>query len=113
MKKFHPRTLSESALEMIANRFKALSEVSRLKIIIALEDGEKNVTTLIDLTKLTQANLSRHLQTLVEAGILARRKDGLSVFYRIADPTIFKLCDQVCGGITRHMESQALAFRAA
>lgn len=112
MKNLHRRTLSESALEMIANRFKALSEMSRLKIIIALEDGQKNVTSLIELTGLTQANLSRHLQTLVEVGILARRKEGLSVYYRIADPTIFKLCDQVCGGIARHMEAQALAFRA-
>lgn len=113
MNKFHPRNLSDSALELIANRFKALSEVSRLRIIIALEGGEKNVTSLMELTRLTQANLSRHLQTLVEAGVLARRKDGLSVFYRIADPSIFKLCDQVCSGIARHMEAQALAFRAA
>jgi DNA-binding transcriptional ArsR family regulator len=112
MKKFNPRNLSESALELIAARFKALSEVNRLRIIIALEDGEKNVTTLIDRTGLTQANLSRHLQTLVEAGILARRKEGLAVFYRIADPSIFKLCDQVCGGIARHMETQAKAFHA-
>lgn len=113
MKRFAPRDLTVSALEMIANRFKALSEVSRLKVIIALEDGEKNVTTLIELTGLTQANLSRHLQTLVETGILSRRKEGLSVFYRIADPSIFKLCDQVCGGIAKHMEAQAKAFRPA
>lgn len=111
MKKFNPRDLTDTALEMIASRFKALSEVSRLKILIALESGENNVTTLIELTGLTQANLSRHLQTLVEAGILARRKEGLSVYYRIADPAIFKLCDQVCGGIARQMEMQSSAFR--
>lgn len=111
MKKLSSRDLSPAALEMIANRFKALSEISRLRIIIALEDGEKNVTTLIGATELTQANLSRHLQTLVEAGILARRKEGLSVFYRIADPAIFKMCDQVCGGLAKRIEEQAQAFR--
>lgn len=113
MKKLSSRDLSPAALEMIANRFKALSEISRLKIIIALEDGEKNVTALIGATELTQPNLSRHLQTLVEAGILARRKDGLSVFYRIADPAIFKMCDQVCGGLVKRIEEQAQAFRPA
>lgn len=113
MKKLQPRDLPESALEMIAQRFKALSEVSRLKIIIALEDGEKNVTTLIGETGLTQANLSRHLQTLVDTGILARRKEGLTVIYRVADQGIFKMCDQVCGGIAKQIEARAIAFRAA
>jgi ArsR family transcriptional regulator len=113
MQKLNPRDLSEPALEMIAHRFKALSEVSRLKIIIALEEGEKNVTTLIGATGLAQANLSRHLQTLIDAGILARRKEGLSVFYKVSDPAIFKLCDQVCGSLAKQLQARAMAFRAA
>lgn len=113
MKKLRPQDLPESALEMIANRFKALSEVSRLKIIIALEEGEKNVTALVESTGLNQANLSRHLQTLVDSGILTRRKQGMSVFYAICDPTIFKICDQVCGGLAKRIEAQAMAFRSA
>lgn len=111
MKKAHPRDLPDSALGMIAARFKALSEVSRLKIIIALEPGERNVTALIDETGLAQANLSRHLQTLVDAGILSRRKEGLAVYYFIADSDIFKICDQVCGSLAKRMEAQASAFR--
>ena len=111
MKKFNPRDLSDSALELIAGKFKALSEMSRLKIIIALEEGEKNVTKLVEVTGLTQANLSRHLQILVEAGILSRRKEGLAVYYSISDPAIFKICDQVCGGLAKHIEAQALALK--
>lgn len=111
MKLFNPALLSDGALAEIASRFRALSEVSRLKILIALKPGEQNVSTLVASTGLTQANLSRHLQTLVEAGILARRKEGLAVFYKIADPAIFKICDQVCGSIAKSMEAKAAAFR--
>ena len=112
MPKIDPRTLPPLALEMIANRFKSLSEVSRLKIVIALEEAEKNVTTLIGETGLSQTNLSRHLQMLVDAGVLNRRKESISVFYSIADPAIFKMCELVCGGLAKRMEAQATAFRA-
>lgn len=111
MKKFNPSALPHSALELIAARFRALSEPSRLKILIALEPGEKNVTALVEKTGLSQANLSRHLQTLLDAGILSRRKEGQAVFYKIIDPAIFGLCQQVCGGISRRMDQQAKAFR--
>lgn len=110
MKRFDPASMSDDALALIAARFKALSEVSRLKLIIALESGDKNVTELVTTTGLTQANVSRHLQHLVDAGILARRKEGLSVIYTIADKGIFKLCDQVCGGIARRLEEQSKVF---
>jgi ArsR family transcriptional regulator len=111
-KKLSPQTLSDHALELIATRFKALSEPSRLKLIIALENGEKNVTELVTMTRLTQANASRHVQTLVDAGILGRRKDGLTVIYSIADPGIFELCEKVCGGVQRRLRFQAKAFGA-
>lgn len=112
MPKIDPRNLPPFALELIAERFKALSEINRLKIVIALERGEKNVTALIGETGLSQTNVSRHLQTLVDAGVLSRRKAGISVFYRIADPAIFKMCELVCGGLARRLEAQATAFRA-
>lgn len=105
-----PRNLSDEALEMIAARFKALSEPSRLKLIIALEEKDRNVTDLVEQTGLTQANVSRHLQTLVDAGILGRRKQGLAVIYSIADPAIFELCEQVCGGIQQRLEQKARAL---
>ncbi len=102
--------LGGQALEMIAGRFRVLSEASRLKLIIALEEGEKNVSALVAATGLTQANVSRQLQTLTEAGILNRRKDGLNVIYHIADASIFEMCDHVCGSLQRRLEDQAGVF---
>ncbi len=108
-----PQDLSDHALELIAARFKALSEPSRLKLIIALEEGGKNVTELVGATGLTQANVSRHLQLLIESGILARRKEGLTVIYSISDPAIFDLCEKVCGGIQKRLDHQTRAFETA
>lgn len=102
--------MGAEALEMIAGRFRVLSEASRLKLIIALETGEKNVSKLVEETGLTQANVSRQLQTLTEAGILGRRKDGLNVIYKIADKSIFDMCDHVCGSLQRRLEGQAGVF---
>jgi ArsR family transcriptional regulator len=104
------RELSPQALDLIAARFKVLSESSRLKLITALEAGDKNVGELVETTGLNQANVSRHLQTLTDAGILARRKDGLNVVYSIADPSIFDLCELVCGSVAKRLAEHAKAF---
>jgi len=104
--------MGEAALEMIAARFRISGEESRLKLIIALEDGEKNVSALVSMTGLTQANVSRQLQALTEAGMLVRRKQGLHVIYRIADKSIFTMCDHVCGSLQRRIDAQAGAFRS-
>ena len=103
--------MGDEAIEMVAARFRLLCESSRLKLIIALEDGEKNVTTLVTLTKQTQANVSRQLQALTEAGILGRRKEGLHVIYYIADHSIFEMCEHVCGSLRRHIDAQSGAFQ--
>ncbi len=100
------RPLSEDALQLVAHRFAVLAEPMRLRLIQALFDGEKNVTELVALTGGTQANVSRHLQTLTAAHILARRKEGLQVFYRIGDPTIPKLCELVCGSLEKTLTRQ-------
>lgn len=109
-KKISPRDLPESALELIAGRFKVLSEVTRLKLIIALEAGERNVSELVKATGLTQANVSRQLQILTDAGILSRRKEGLSVIYAIADKSIFDMCEHVCGSVQKQIQRQSKAF---
>jgi len=103
--------LSDEALELVARRFAVLAEPMRLRLLRTLFDGEKNVHTLVELTGSTQANVSRHLQTLTDAHLLRRRKDGLLVFYAIADPTIFKLCDLVCGSLEKEHAAKAGAFR--
>ena len=105
--------LSDAALELVARRFAVLAEPMRLRLIQALFAGEKNVTELVVATQGTQANVSRHLQTLTAAHVLRRRKEGLQVFYEIADPSIFKLCELVCGSLEKTLTRQAGHFEAA
>lgn len=102
--------LTEESIDLIARRFAVLAEPMRLRLLQALFEGEKNVNALVEELGGTQANISRHLQTLTQAHLLARRKDGLQVFYSIADPTIFKLCELVCGSLGKQFTKQAEAF---
>lgn len=99
-------------MDLIAARFRVLGESSRLKLIHSLESGEKNVTELVGLSGLTQANASRHLQTLSEAGILGRRREGSNVYYFIADPGILELCEHVCGSLRKAYAHRAGLFKA-
>ncbi|HEX6558521.1 MAG TPA: metalloregulator ArsR/SmtB family transcription factor [Longimicrobiales bacterium] len=93
------RRLTPHALELIAGRFKALAEPARLKILDALRNGEKSVSELAEDLDSSHANISKHLSVLFAGGFVKRRKQGLSVFYRLADKTVFKLCDVMCGRI--------------
>jgi DNA-binding transcriptional ArsR family regulator len=102
--------MSDDALELVARRFAVLAEPMRLRLVQALFEGEKNVNALVEATGGTQANISRHLQTLTQDHVLSRRKEGLQVFYAIADPSIFKLCELVCGSLERKLTKQADAF---
>jgi ArsR family transcriptional regulator len=102
--------LSDDALEHVARRFAVLAEPMRLRLLQTLFAGELSVSALVEQTGTTQANVSRHLQTLTQAHMLSRRKEGLQVFYAIADPTIFKLCELVCGSLAKQYAKQAGAF---
>ncbi len=105
----HPH-LSEAALRLVAARFKVLSEPRRLLLLQTLGAGELSVGELGRLTGLSQTNVSRHLQTLADAGMVERRKRGTSVFYRIADPTIFQLCQLMCGSLQSILQQQEQAL---
>ena len=105
--------ISLEAIELISRRFAVLSAPMRLRLIHALFEEEKNVNALVEEMGGTQANISRHLQTLTHANILARRKDGLQVFYSIADPSILKLCELVCGSLEKQLTKQAGAFTSS
>jgi DNA-binding transcriptional ArsR family regulator len=96
--------LSDAALEMIASRFRLMSEPMRLKILHTLGEREMNVGELVAATGANQANVSKHLGILYEAGVVARRKKGLTVNYRVSDDTIFELCDVVCSRLKSHFD---------
>lgn len=89
--------LTPELLELIAERFKALAEPARLRILNALREGEQSVSELMEITGLGQANISKHLQMLHSLGFVERRKEGLFVHYRLADESVFQLCDIICG----------------
>lgn len=101
---------NDQALEIVARRFAVLAEPMRLRLIQALFDGERNVGELVKDVAGTQANVSRHLQTLVAAHVLTRRKEGLQVYYRISDKSIPKLCQLVCGSMEKTLFRQAGSF---
>ncbi|ERN41439.1 putative transcriptional regulator [Rubidibacter lacunae KORDI 51-2] len=87
--------LPPEALAMMADFFKALSETSRLQIAFCLQAGEKNVSQIIEITCLGQANVSKHLKNLTQAGVVSRSQRGNSVYYQIANPLVFPMCDLV------------------
>jgi DNA-binding transcriptional ArsR family regulator len=88
--------LSDEMLEAVARRFRLLGEPARLRLLQLLESGEFSVNELAEKLHGNQANVSRHLTAMFEAGLLKRRRDGTSVHYSIADATVFQLCDLVC-----------------
>src|SRR5262245_22259889 len=89
--------LTEELFDQVANRFRALGEPARLRILDALRTGELTVGDLCERTSLNQANLSKHLQLLHPLGFVTRRKDGLFVCYSLTDDDVFHLCDIMCG----------------
>jgi len=94
-----PHPLPPDLAELIARRFRALGEPLRVRIIDLLRDQELSVNAIADQLEASQQNVSKHLAVLVESGMLARRKDGNHVYYRIADDGVFALCEQVCGSL--------------
>lgn len=92
-------SMTPELLALVAARFKALAEPARLEILNALRAGERTVGELVEETGLGQANVSKHLQLLFGLGFVNRRKDGLYVYYGLADKTVFQLCDIMCGRI--------------
>lgn len=105
------RRLSQGLLAGVAARFKVLSEPARLQVIDALRRGPLHVSALIEATALNQANLSKHLQVLHAHGLVSRRRDGLFVYYEIADPSVLELCDLVCGAVEAHAKRMVAAYR--
>ena len=104
--------LSPQALQQVASYFQALSEPTRLSLLNLLRGGERNVGELAELCGYTAANVSRHLSLLMRHGLVIREARGTAVYYRIADPAVYKLCDLVCGNIARQLERRAEGRKA-
>ena len=108
--------LPDEALAQVAAYFQALSEPTRLQILNLLRQQERSVGELAQLCGYSAANISRHLATLTLHGLVAREPRGNSAYYSIADPSVYQLCDLVCGSIARQFERTApsrAAFKLA
>ncbi|HET9644613.1 MAG TPA: metalloregulator ArsR/SmtB family transcription factor [Burkholderiaceae bacterium] len=104
--------LPPQALDQVAAYFRALSEPTRLRIINLLREGERSVGDIAVLFGFTPANISRHLSFLMAHGLVERESRGNSVYYRIADESVYDLCELVCGSIARRLEQRADEQRA-
>jgi DNA-binding transcriptional ArsR family regulator len=107
----HP--LPDDLVELIADRFRALAEPMRIKLLDQLREGEASVLELTELVGTTQQNVSKHLVLLQRAGLVARRKQGNFAYYSIADDSVFKLCEAVCGSLQDRFETLRRVTRAS
>lgn len=95
----HP--LPDPVVELIARRFRALGDPLRIRLVERLMEGEATVQQLVTASGGGQQNVSKHLAVLAHAGVVARRKEGTFVYYRIADEVVYSLCEQVCASLER------------
>lgn len=107
------KSMSAELLTLVAERFKALADPARLRLLNAMRPGERTVGELVDATDLSQANVSKHLSQLHALGFVKRRKEGLYVHYALADKDVFRLCDVMCGRIEAELRERERLLRPA
>lgn len=106
------KNLPPEALQQVAAYFQTLAEPTRLRILNFLRQGEHNVGELAQLCGYTAANISRHLSLMTQQGLVEREGRGTSVYYRIADESVYALCDLVCDNIARQFERTSKSQQA-
>ena len=107
----HP--LPDNLVELIAQRFRALSDPTRIKLLDHLREGEASVQELTQAIGSSPQNTSKHLGVLHGAGIVGRRRSGNFVYYSIVDEGVFTLCEDVCGTLRTQYESLGQIVGAA
>jgi DNA-binding transcriptional ArsR family regulator len=98
-----PHPLPEALVALIAQRFRVIGEPMRIRLLDALREGPLTINELTDALGATQQNVSKHVGVLAQAGIVGREKDGNRVRCFIADDSVFKLCELVCGGLRQQV----------
>ncbi len=88
--------IDQSKICLITNKFKILSEESRLRILYVLQDGEKTVSEIVEETGYLQANVSKQLKILLDANILSLRTEGKHHYYGISDTQLLTICHIIC-----------------
>jgi len=96
----------DEVFAVVARYFGMLSEPTRLKILHAICQEERSVGAIVEHTGATQTNVSRHLALMLQAGVVSRRREGSTVYYRVADPEFVEICRSVCIRIAGQIEEQ-------
>lgn len=104
------RSLKPELIPQVAERLKAMAEENRIRLLLLLKAGPRRVGDLSEELGLAQASVSKHLAVLRRAGLVTVQRRGTEAFYRIHDPSVFELCDIVCGGVQRHLKEQMRTF---
>jgi DNA-binding transcriptional ArsR family regulator len=94
---------SDALTELVAQRLRVLGQPLRVKLIDSLRDGAATVQQLVEAIDGVQQNVSQHLAILHRAGIVSRRKDGIRVWYELADPHVPQLLDEARASVTRQL----------
>jgi DNA-binding transcriptional ArsR family regulator len=102
--------LDFSELSRVATFFRAFAEPTRLALLQELKEGEHTVGELVEALPTTQANVSKQLRTLFEAGLVDRRKDGTRVIYSVCEPAVLDLCAIACDKLNRDARPKKLHF---
>lgn len=102
-----PSPIPMDLAEMIAARMRVIGDPNRIRILDQLRDGELSVGELTRRLDTSQQNVSKHVGVLHDAGIVGRRKEGTSSYYRVTDDGVYELCEQVCGGIRNRLADLA------
>ncbi len=100
------KRMGPELLDLVADRFKALSDRARLSLLQELRAGARTVNELAANTEMAQANVSRHLAVLFANGLVARERDGVYVRYELADKDVLKLCDLICGRLESELSER-------
>jgi len=94
-----PSPIPVDLAELVAARLRVIGDPNRIRILDLLREDELTVSEITERLGMSQQNTSKHLGMLLGAGIVARRKERNSSIYSIADPGVYDLCEQVCGGL--------------
>jgi DNA-binding transcriptional ArsR family regulator len=90
--------------ELAAELFAVLATPMRLRVLSALCEREKSVNELLAEIDTTQPNLSQHLAVLYRTGVLAKRREGTQVIYRVQSEKAVALCRSVCTQIAIELD---------
>lgn len=98
---------NKTLFELQSEVCKTLASPKRLEILNALKEGEKTVSELVDILGVPKANVSQHLAVMRHKGILASRRDGVNIYYRVANPKVIQACILMREVLTEQMKEKS------